>query len=1046
MDKKFLIYKSSAGSGKTYTLVKEYLLLALSDSSTKPFHYKKILALTFTNKAAAEMKHRILEALKNISTHSSKTKDLSSTISYSLKISPEELQQRSKLLLSEILHNYTDFAIGTIDSFTHKIVKTFAYDLKLPVNFNIETNTSEFYEKVVSSLLSKIGENDELTKLLIRYSSENAADNSSWDPQARLLEFTNLIQKEDAGINIEKLKDFSSDELNKVQVKVSTYLSEFTKKINEAGNAGIHLIKTNKLQTSNFNYGNTGPQKIFYKWAAFKKNKIEDILSKRTVDAIEKNKWHNDKADSRSIDTIFNITPQLNHLAAETLNYIEANKEKYSLFQLIQKNIYALILLNEIQKLSNDLREEEQIVFISDFNNKIAKIVADEPTPFIYERLGERYNHYLLDEFQDTSTLQWHNLLPLIDNSLASNNFNLIVGDGKQSIYRWRNANVKQFQQLPFIENPESNPNLSERESTLISQFEGKFLDTNYRSCEKIVAFNNTAFEYLPKLLLSEEFQKIYDHQSQKIKKENGGYVSINYGESTKEEVDTTNFTCILDKITLALKDGFNYNDICIIVRNNYHGNAIANHLIQNNIPVISSDSLLLKNNQEINCILNFLKHLNNNNDIISAAAVIAYCTSNLTNTELHLHKLHLTKNLYQVLNELGIKLTSEIFAKKNIFDSCIEIISALQLNKKNAQYIRFFLDEVNEYLVNKTGSINDFLIWWEKRETQASLIIPEGTNAVKVMTIHKSKGLEFPVVILPYLNWEVFKSDNAWVNLENENTELPVAVFKISNAIADAGLKAVFEKEKNEQYLDNINLLYVAFTRAVERLHIISFKSDSQKKENISSWVKKLIETEFPQHTSGFLEIGSLSRKLDSQEEKNKIPNFNLPTLHFNDNNNLVRIKGSHLLKLKEASETAIENGIKTHYVLSTIHSPEDLNSALDDLLVSGVITQNEKPELESKIHNILHHPIIHDYFKKGVQAKNEAEIITESGEILRPDRVILEDTTATVIDYKTGQPNTKKYAAQMLKYSDALSKMGYSSVKKIIVYIDENKVEELV
>lgn len=991
------------------------------------------------------MKYRILDALKNISSCSSKTNELSKNICDSLNINPSELQKRANLLLSEILHNYSDFAIGTIDSFTHKIVKTFAYDLKLPVNFNIETNTIDFYEKVISSLLSKIGQNEELTKLLIRYSSENAADNASWDPQTRLLEFTNLIQKEDAGMNIEKLKKFSPEELQKIELKVSAFISEFSKAITLAGNSGLQLIKSHKLQASDFHFGNAGPQKIFYKWAYFKKGKIEEIISKRTKEAIEKNKWQNDKSDTEAIQSILTITPQLNQIASETLNYIQANKEKYSLYLLIQKNIYSLILLNEIQMLSNDLRDEEQIVFISDFNNKIAKIVADEPTPFIYERLGERYNHFLLDEFQDTSTLQWHNLLPLIDNSLASNNFNLIVGDGKQSIYRWRNANVKQFQNLPRVENSELNPNLSERESTLVRQFEEKFLDTNYRSSKEVITFNNKAFEYLPKILLSEDFQKIYERQSQKIKKENEGYVSINYGDCAKEEIDSINFSLIQHKISDALRDGFIYKDICIIVRNNHNGNTIANHLIQNNIPVISSDSLLLKNNPEINCIINFLKHLNNNKDMISAAGVIAYCANHSSFTEQYLNKLHSSKNLYSVLNELNIQFNSELFSKKNIFDCCVEIISALQLNKKNGQYIRFFLDEVNEYLVNKTGSINDFLTWWDKRKDQASLIIPEGTNAVKIMTIHKSKGLEFPVVILPYLNWEVFKADNAWVNIENENTELPVAVFKISTAISDAGLNDIYDQEKNQQYLDNINLLYVAFTRAVERLHLVSFKSTTQKKENIAGWIKKLIEHEFSQCQPGFVELGKLMPKNDLHEELNKTPSFNLPSVKFNENKNLIRIKGSHHLKLKEINETALENGIKTHFILSTINTPKELSSAIENLIFTGIISQNEKHQLETKIRAILHNPIISKYFNEGIHAKNEAEIITETGDILRPDRVIIEGKNAIVIDYKTGKPNKTKYTHQMGKYSEALMKMGYTSVRKILVYIDENEIEEI-
>lgn len=1045
MGKNFVVYKSSAGSGKTYTLVREYLTLALADSTIKPFHYKKILALTFTNKAAAEMKSRILEALKDIYIQNSKSLALTNSLCQTLNLSQFELQERAQSLLSEILHNYSDFAIGTIDSFTHKIVKTFAYDLKLPVNFNIETNTSDFYQKVISTLLSKIGENDELTKLLIRYSSGNAADNSSWDPEARLMEFVALIQKEDSGINIEKLRDLSTEELEKVQQKIQVYLSQFKKTVNEAGQTGLKLIKSNKLKTHHFHYGNSGPQKIFGKWAAFNKGKIEDILSKRTLDCIEKNKWHNDKAEASDIEKVISISHQLNQTAKETLAFIGLNKEKYSLYLLIEKNIYALILLNQIQQLSNELRDEEQVVFISDFNSKIAKIVANEPAPFIYERLGERYSHYLLDEFQDTSTLQWHNLLPLVDNSLASGNFNLIVGDGKQSIYRWRNANVKQFSRLPEIDNPDDNPILREREFSLKNQYDGKYLDTNFRSSQKVVEFNNRLFEALPKELLDSEFQKIYEHQAQKIKKSNGGYVSFNYGECSKDELDSTNFSFILNHVFQAKKDKFDFKDICIIVRSNFNGNEIANFLIENNIPVISSDSLLLKNNIEINCVINFLKYLNNEQDLISAASVISYVTKENKKIALLLTQLQSSKNLFTILNELGIKLNQSTFSQKNIFDCCVEIISALDLNKNNDQYIRFFLDEINEYLVNKTGSINDFLIWWDKRKDQASLIIPEGTNAVKVMTIHKSKGLEFPIVILPYLNWEVFKADNAWVDLENSEAELPVAVFKISNAISDAGLSQVFEQEKNEQYLDNINLLYVAFTRAVERLHLISYKSNTQKKENVQGWIKKMIEQEFSVNKPGFFELGELHEKNDSHDN-NASSVLKLPKILFNENKNLVRIKGSHTLKLKEETEHAIENGIKTHFVLSSINTSSDVESVLNKLFNSGIINDQEKSELKNKIDGILNHPNISNYFTGELEFKNEAEIITESGEILRPDRVVFDNSTAIVIDYKTGKPNPKKHTTQMLKYSVALTKIGYKHVKKVLVYIDENKIEEVI
>lgn len=1047
MQKNFVVYRSSAGSGKTFTLVKEYLKIALSDESPRPVAYKKILAITFTNKAAAEMKLRIIEALKLISQNKPKAKPITDLICAETGIDTPTLIERAKLNLNEILHNYSDFSISTIDSFTHKIVKTFAFDLKLPVNFSIEMNTNEFYRKVVSGLMSKIGDSSELTDLLIKYSSDNAEENNAWDPEVKLLEFAEIIQKEDAELNLKKLKSYSQEQLKDIQKELHTFTSGFKKRVKEKGEEALQLIRSKNLKDAQFNYGSTGPQNVFRKWANFDFDKIAELTGARLKDAVAKNKWNNNKNTASENAAIDSIAPQLHSIASETITFIEENATRFSLFNLLEKNIYSIILVNELQQISEEFRAEEQIVFISEFNSKIAKVVSEEPAPFIYERLGERYSNYLLDEFQDTSTLQWLNLLPLIDNSLASGRYNLIVGDGKQSIYRWRNANVQQFNVLPELKNAEKNEILAERAFALEQNFKAEVLDTNFRSLKNVVEFNNDVFNFLPGAYLTEEFKSIYNSQQQKFRHAEGGYVSLHHGLLEKDDLDKENFTLIRKHIQQALANKYIYNDICIIARNNRQGNLCANFLMGTGIPVISSDSLLLKNNPEINCLASFLTYINDPFDDISASVVLNYLSTN-ENLSGSIKELVRSKDLFRVLRTLHIDLDSHSFNQKNILDICIEIITHLKLEEKEPQYIRFFLDEVNDYLVNKTGSVNDFLYWWDKRKEKASLIIPEGTNAVRIMSVHKSKGLEFPVVILPFTNWQVYKANPGWVDLAETDSPLPVGLFNLTQGLAEAGLEQFYEREKNEQYLDNLNLLYVAFTRAVERLHIIAFKSKSQKHETVADWLNDFLTNNIGV-SDEFYQSGTLQDKLLT-ESGSGLTAFDISKLHFNSNSGLIKIKGSHKLKLHDdpdsyRGEIAREKGIKMHYILSGINTLTEVPSVLESMLKQGIITEDEKPELEEKIRSILAHKLLASYFSPAAISKNEAEMITEHGELLRPDKIVFEKDHAVVIDYKTGKPNSKKYAIQMNKYAMALQSMGHTTVRKILVYIDENLVEEV-
>lgn len=1036
--KNFVVYKSSAGSGKTFTLVKEYLRLALFDEKKLHYNYKRILAVTFTNKAAAEMKNRVVDALHQVA-HQEQLPFVGTLLCEELGLSAAGLKKRAAIVLSDILHHYSDFSIGTIDSFTHKIVKTFAHDLKLPVNFNLELDTESFYDKVISTLLSQVGEDPYVSRLLKEYVLSKAEDNASWDPENQIRDFSRLLQKEHSEGYLGQLKKFSSEELDGFRKQFSDFVHYYKHTLNQEAQKAADLISRHNLQDADFRYKATGPQNFFKKCLAGLA-KPEDARSSRLAEALSANKWSGN-ASASSNQAIGQITPELNAIATTLIAFIEKNYSYFALCEVLGKQMYSLMLLKKIEEISLEKKTDEKLVFISEFNQRIFDIIHSEPTPFIYERLGDRYHHYLLDEFQDTSSLQWQNILPLLDNSLSSGWFNLIVGDGKQSIYRWRNANVAQFASLPAVDNPAGHPITQERALSLARNFEEKLLDTNFRSLKTIIDFNNSLFGSLSSKLLVKDYQHIYDSQEQKIKHQGEGYITVHTAKVSKEESDALTLSLIKDQIRSALNSGFEYKDICVLCRKNYHGNQVAAYLVEERIPVVSSDSLLLKNNLEISTILSYLAYLVDNRDQVSAATVINYLfqSGRITEESFHLYLRELTggKSLFEIFRSCGIGLREEELSLNNLLDNCIALIRALKLEEHGYNYIRFFLDEINEYLVLRNSNILSFFDWWQGRSNRASIIIPESTNAVKIMTIHASKGLEFPVVIVPYCNWALYKASESWVNVRHGQVELPVAVIGLSEKVKDIGFEQELETEKQEQLLDNLNLLYVAFTRAVERLHIISVASATSRSASVRDWISDFMAGG---HVPSGDEVYTIGQPLPKQLSESKAPpsTFGLDLLRFDTSANAVQIKAAYLNNTEQAEQSR-QQGIVLHWILSKIKTAAELEQALEAAVLEGLVTNSETAGLRAKLSALLNHPKLEAYFRPGTDCRLEAELVTSGKELLRPDRIVFEAEETILIDYKTGRENNKKYFRQMQEYEAALYEMGYPAIKKLLVYVEE-------
>jgi ATP-dependent exoDNAse (exonuclease V) beta subunit len=1040
----FIIYKSSAGSGKTFTLVKDYLKIALSEDENPPQKYKSILAITFTNKAAAEMKERILSALKELSIvpFNSKVEVLATLLMQELSIDAATLSNRANKLFNHIIHHYGNFSINTIDSFTHSIIRSFSFDMNLPVNFSIEMNEKEIINKCIDKLISSIGDQPDLTKLMLEFSKSQSEEQKNWQVDFKIKEFVTSALKNPASQKLDLLKDFTINDFMEIRKELLAFKSNFEGKSVELADKFFKIIENNGIEKEDFANGNRGLP------AYFSKLKKRDINVNPNTESIKKliddNKWSATKTSKQKAAIILDLSAEIKLIYLEADELFEQYHSEYIVAVNILNNIYSLSLINEVKKIIEDFKKDENILFISEFNEKISNVVINEPVPFIYEKIGERYSHFLVDEFQDTSTLQWQNLLPLIDNSLAEGNYNLVVGDGKQSIYRWRGGEADQFQSLPKLPTITNTPLKANWESTLTSSALIKNLNNNFRSCVNIVDFNNRFFTWVSENYMQEEQRLIYNEiVQQPLEKNKGGIITIDLIQKKIENQSPYDKT--LKYIQDSIASNYNYSDIAILVRTNEHGNNIATYLNNQNIPVVSSEALLLNNCEEVNFITDVLNFISDVNPLIHASSVLIYlCKNSILTTHTideALLKVNRSfspeKELREVLKHNDIKFDLKKLLLMPLLECCIEIVSIFKINK-NKNYIQFFLDEIIAYTNQNSNSLTAFLEHWEQKKLTSALKIPEDINAVKVMSIHKSKGLEFPVVILPFCNWRIYRTDSLWI--EDESGKLPVMILGMNKNLNSTQYAKQYEIERERQLLDNINILYVALTRASHHMHIISEQYSNYEGEIftvISGFEKdKFIEEDFGKS----LVIGEQILN-KSKSEKPKGFNFEL---NLGNWNRAIEIKKTTDIFKNSEAKQKIDIGILIHQLLSKINSLNDVHVVIQHAIQDGLINQPEAYEIKAQLEDLINHREVAEFFKPNQIKFNETEILFSNGKVLRPDRIIIENDTVDIVDFKTGK-KTENHQKQLEEYAVSLAELGYKKINKHLVYLNPIEVVRL-
>ena len=818
----FQVYNASAGSGKTFTLVKEYLKVLLNSEDI--FSFQKILAVTFTNKAAGEMKERVLSSLEDFA--AGKENDLFNIIIKEIDADKPIIQQRSKKILEAILQNYAAFSITTIDSFTHKIIKSFAYDLGLPQNFEVEMDAVSLLNQAVDVLISKIGSDKKLTKLLIDYSLDKTDDDKSWDISRDLNEFAKVLLNEDDIKHFRALANKKLEDFTNLKTKLYSHQKELKEAIKNVGEAFLDLIENHGIAHKDFMRA-TIPK--FFLDLSAKSVNIDFLKRSETIEkAIENHQYYSKTTTTAVASLIENIVPEIINLYAQS-------KDLYSQFlmnKLALKNIIPLAVLNNINIELEQIKEENNIRLNAEFNQLISDNIKEQPAPFIYERIGQRFQHYFIDEMQDTSELQWQNLIPLIDNALAQENSNLLlVGDGKQAIYRWRGGKAEQFIELG---SPLKNPFHVKKEI--------KSLETNFRSYSEVINFNNSFFQHTANFIQNDSYKNLFiegNKQFENSKK--GGFVSLTFLEK-EEDKDLEKLKYpkkVLEKIN-KLKDSFSLNEICVLTRTKKDGVAVANYLSENGVDIISSETLLIQNSPKVCFIIDVLKVLQNANDEETRFEVLYFLHQHLQiKNPKHIFFKEFSKvdnqTIFESLKLYGISFEISTFYQLPFYEKIEEIIRGFNLIHTSDAYLQFFLDVVIEQQ-RKSTDVADFLEFWELKKDKLSIVAPGSSNAVQIMTIHKSKGLEFPVVIFP-CDVNIYKQINpkVWLNELPENydnfEELLIPYNKELSYVNDTGLE-IYNQQREELELDNFNLLYVSLTRAVEQLYVITEMKISAKGE----------------------------------------------------------------------------------------------------------------------------------------------------------------------------------------------------------------------
>lgn len=1118
------IYSASAGSGKTYTLTKEYILMmfdkivaceALYQPQTNDIRlnnlHREILAVTFTNKATNEMKSRIVRELYLLA-ESKKSKYIDEIIAHINKyiqennINLEKIDENnqhyindwSKRILNDILNDYGLFSISTIDSFFQKIVRQFAMELNLPGGYVVDMDHEQIKSMAVDNMLYNIDDYKALKIWLTDIIEENVNEGGNWNIHSKLLKHAQILFSESFQqflkepkvqelINEpQKYKKIFNDYYNEVKSRCDKIYKRYCSILQKYG---IEDMITNNAKMSN---------KL--------KNSISQTYNSIANGDLGKCFLTKYKQDSNAIEAFYNGLQQC------YVDYIECFYDN-AIAENIRKNFYLIGILGALSKqLELDNKELNRLP-LSDTNRRLQQIIDGSDIPFIYEKISQRLKHYLIDEFQDTSSLQWQNFLPLVKESLDNGNDNLIVGDVKQSIYRWRNGNADILayqidQQFPA-------ENISHQQ-----------LETNYRSCPHIIKWNNKFFKFA--LSCIDQSNKKGENKAQcllgdGVKDSNENYKNTkgefktkveNYYKTIEQKANSNNnkkglvrasfitpkedhtyekdlepqLISLLDE--LINKRHIKPNRIAIMVRINEEGKKVAQMLTQNNYKIFSNDLLVLEAATTIQLIINIYRHIQKPKERIHIYSVY-YNIASLSGQSLEwvaeqssayytLLKENKTEELKQTLLGHAVNLTEH---QNTLYDKTEQLVDWIMNGfggildttaKQETAYMQTLLDNMHAFGAAQSTDIYAFLQWWNEHKENLNIPAPEQEDAILITTIHKAKGLEFDVAIMPYMNIRHInfgKENIQWIFPENYSLnsklqDIPLIPISIETGVKSTALADVYYEEALHCFLDGLNTIYVAFTRPRYELYLFADKSPDKKTKGKTKLTDSYGQTLYDYLTQQ-LGLTDLSEddNVETFEYADSEQTSDWTQEQQDDDNEIETIQIDNLLKsepigerltIQEISTEQTKRGNLLHNIMSLIEYKDDFEEAVKKVCTGSELSQIE--EIKKEIVRVITLPQTRAWFEHDHKVLNETSLLTEKGEIYRPDRIMLyPDGTIIVVDYKFTQHQSETYDRQIRNYVRLIQEAMPTyqiwqqtiTTKKVLgylLYADAKKVKQVV
>ncbi|MCQ2250629.1 MAG: UvrD-helicase domain-containing protein [Bacteroidales bacterium] len=1110
---KLNIYKASAGSGKTYNLACNYIVdsfgkKAPSRSGTSLYEafrdtmaFARILAVTFTNKAAGEMKERILQEFDKLAT-GQKSDYVDAIIKRYPQYNEQQVRERARSIRSAILHNYSDFNLRTIDSFVQRVVRAFCYDINVSTGFSTQTDQNMVLNDLIEILLKKSDDDPELRKQFLAMAEKNVKDGNNWDFREQMRQLAKLIFTE----QFSKVENFYRD------------MSEETKR--EFYQASLELINTiydgfeqeadSIAKETKLIFDNIGtPASEIGKNMGTLYNFLTDGIRKCqpgvTVEKMQEgNGWTNAKPTPIQKELVPQIRPALELLLARAMALVSEKGTDYLTAKVIRKDFHAFTLLGDLARLMPEYRRENRMMLVSDATAFLNAIVEGNDAPFIYERVGNKFDHVYIDEFQDTSEFQWNNFRPLIENSLAQGFNNMIVGDVKQAIYRFRGGDWSLL-------------NSKVEEQIGADSISQHTLDVNWRSRRNIVLFNDAIFQKSVAMLGQYDhdgldlsmLEKIYSDSYQKLpasKDRTGGKVKVVFMEASEDNSDGDDsenaasdnskmitmdglkdfevmaLNTMAREIDSLMKSGVKPKKICILVRKGLEGNKCVNFLMlyQQQVEdaarydIVSSDALYICNSLTVSVLANAMKYINNHDDIIAKVEMMrAYCLlSGKAHTDDEIMKAAISDDESCKILPAGFNDIMKSYSDLPLYDLCEKIISCFGLYGYygDSEYLRTFEDCVLDFTKTFSSDLNRFVQWWDESGCRTAIQPSDNQDAVTVMTVHKSKGLDFSIQFIPFCNWKMEDYNNQqanyiWAKCKSgtQFSKLPIVPLRYGSALANTHFAESYIEEKRNMAVDSLNLLYVALTRAVDELHIYCPKPKEKKDAKISTVGDLLyydIINDVPNQDAKLVDLKSyldndgttlLMDEKHSLETGRKIKDFKdfvmKPFGNTPWENKLAVLSHSSDFFIQNSPflQDRINHGLLMHDVMSRIEFSEDASEALQDMIYQGRITEDQRKELAKLLDDAFEIPQVKRWFSHDwKQVINERALLTKEGNIRIPDRVLVGESETVVIDFKFGKERPE-YHDQIKEYAALLQSMKYPNVKAYLYYVEDGKIVEV-